>query len=100
MRKWVTDQLTAHGPKPVVLIDPDSVVAAGELEHVLGEINVHPVSDWFALRRTWELHGRHHHASGPRLVIVTHDLSLGNRCDRLIRMRSGEAQAEARKARA
>ena len=73
MRKWVTDQLTAHGPKPVVLIDPDSVVAAGELEHVLGEINMHPVSDWFALRRTWELHGRHHHASGPRLVIVTHD---------------------------
>jgi putative ABC transport system ATP-binding protein len=30
------------------------------------------------------------------LVIVTHDLSLGNRCDRLIRMRSGEAQAEAK----
>jgi putative ABC transport system ATP-binding protein len=34
------------------------------------------------------------------LVIVTHDLNLGNRCDRLIRMRSGEAQAEAPKARA
>ncbi len=28
------------------------------------------------------------------LVIVTHDLVLGNRCDRLIRMRSGEAQPE------
>jgi putative ABC transport system ATP-binding protein len=34
------------------------------------------------------------------LVIVTHDLSLGNRCDRLVRMRSGEAQPEAPKARA
>ena len=30
------------------------------------------------------------------LVIVTHDLTLGSRCDRLIRMRSGEAQAEAK----
>lgn len=32
------------------------------------------------------------------LVIVTHDLTLGSRCDRLIRMRSGEAQAEPVKA--
>jgi putative ABC transport system ATP-binding protein len=30
------------------------------------------------------------------LVIVTHDLTLGSRCDRLIRMRSGEAQPEAK----
>lgn len=32
------------------------------------------------------------------LVIVTHDLNLGNRCDRLIRMRSGEALPEQPKA--
>ncbi|MBX3520080.1 MAG: ABC transporter ATP-binding protein [Xanthobacteraceae bacterium] len=37
---------------------------------------------------------------GATLVIVTHDLTLGNRCDRLIRMRSGEAQPETPKARA
>ncbi len=37
---------------------------------------------------------------GATLVVVTHDLNLGNRCDRLIRMRSGEAQAEQPKARA
>lgn len=32
------------------------------------------------------------------LVVVTHDLALGNRCDRLIRMRSGEALPEQPKA--
>ena len=34
------------------------------------------------------------------LVIVTHDVSLGNRCDRVIRMRSGDATSEAPKAKA
>ncbi len=32
------------------------------------------------------------------LVIVTHDIGLGNRCDRVIRMRSGEAMSESPKA--
>lgn len=68
----MTDQLTAPGTKPVIVIDPDSVVAAAELDHALGDISVHPVYDWFELRRAWELHGRDHDANSPRLVIVTH----------------------------
>lgn len=77
MRKWVTTQLDAEGTKPVVVIDPDAIVTATELEAAFGDAAVHSVRDWFGLRRAWERHGRHRERVGPRVVIVTQDRSNG-----------------------
>ena len=81
MRKWVTTQLEADGAKPVVVIDPDAIVTATELEAAFGDAAVHTARDWFELRRAWELHGRHRDGNGPRVVIVTQDPTVGSSVD-------------------
>jgi hypothetical protein len=81
MREWVTAQLTAEGARPVVVIDPDAIVTSNELEAAFGDADVYSVRDWFELRQAWELHGRHPDGHGPRVVIVTHDLTVGSPVD-------------------
>ena len=81
MRKWVATQLEAEGAKPVVVIDPDTIVTTTELEAAFGDAAVHNVGNWFELRRAWELHGRHRDRHGPRVVIVTKDPTVGSSAD-------------------
>lgn len=81
MTKWVTAQLKTEGAKPVVVLDPDAIVTATELDAAFGGASVHTVRDWFELRRTWELHGRHRDGHGPRVVIVSQDPTVGSSGD-------------------
>jgi hypothetical protein len=81
MRKWVTSQLKAEGARSVVVIDPDAIATDTELEAAFGDAAVQTIRDWFDLRRAWELHGRHRDPNGPRLVIVTHDPTVGSAVD-------------------
>ena len=77
----MTAQLTAEGARPVVVIDPDAIVTSNELEAAFGDAAVYSVRDWFELRQAWELHGRHPDGHGPRVVIVTHELTVGSPVD-------------------
>lgn len=77
----MTDQLKTPGSRPVVVIDPDSVVTSAELDEALGDVATHRVTGWFELRRAWELHGRHPELDSPQIVIVTHDPTVDTPSD-------------------
>jgi len=66
---------------PVVVIDPDAIVTAAELDAAFGDAAVHTAQDWFELRRAWELSGRHRDGNGPRVVILTRDPTAGSSVD-------------------
>lgn len=81
MRKWVAAQIRSEGTKPVVVIDPDAIVADDELEAEFGAAAVLTVLSWFELRRGWELHGRHLDSDGARVVFLTRDPTVGSSAD-------------------
>lgn len=81
MRQWVTSQLVADGFRPVVVIDPDGIVASDELASAFGDVTARSVRDWFELRQAWEEWGRHAEPRSARVVIVTQDPTVGSSDD-------------------
>ncbi len=81
MRSWVTAQLATESAQAVVVIDPDAIAMAAELDAAFHDAAVHTVRDWFELRRTWELHGRRRDGRDPRIVIITRDPTVGSSGD-------------------
>lgn len=70
MRRWVLEQFGPADAKPLVLIDPDSLVAPDELT-ALGDAGIAvEVRNWFELRRAWELYGRHPTERAPVVLHV------------------------------
>jgi PglZ domain len=72
VREWVVSQFGPPDHRPLLLVDPDSVVDVDELRSATGAGVVVVAHDWFELRRAWERHGRHRHG-GSRVVLVVRD---------------------------
>jgi len=69
----------AVAPNPAILVADEPT---GNLDENTGESIVDLL---FALKRD----------RGSTLVLVTHDLGLARRCDRMVRLRSGRVEADA-----
>jgi putative ABC transport system ATP-binding protein len=74
----------AHAPNPAILMADEPT---GNLDETTGQ---HIIDLLFAS----------HKKSGTTLVLVTHDAALAQRCDRIVRLRSGRIDGESVKARA
>jgi putative ABC transport system ATP-binding protein len=68
------------------LVANPAIVVADEPTGNLDDTTGHSIIDLlFALKRD----------RGSTLVLVTHDLELARRCDRVVRLRSGQVEADA-----
>jgi putative ABC transport system ATP-binding protein len=74
----------AHAPNPKILLADEPT---GNLDETTGR---HIIDLLFAS----------HKERGTTLVLVTHDAALAQRCDRIVRLRSGRIDSESMKARA
>jgi putative ABC transport system ATP-binding protein len=74
----------AHAPNPAILMADEPT---GNLDETTGQ---HIIDLLFAS----------HKERGTTLVLVTHDAALAQRCDRIVRLRSGRIDGESVKARA
>jgi putative ABC transport system ATP-binding protein len=74
----------AHAPNPAILMADEPT---GNLDETTGQ-------------QVIDLLFASHKRSGTTLVLVTHDAALAQRCDRIVRLRSGRIDSENVKARA
>ena len=74
MNRWLARQIGAgleHSSGPVILLDPDGVLADHDIESIDSSGETVQVSDWLELRRFWDLDLRRRSGNRSAVLLVT-----------------------------